>query len=155
MNLYTKNKKGEFIPVNINNVLNKDLNNHLVVVRVGTDDFQATSEDLNLTADSFSKADVLDDLDNVSIIITPYQINIELLNKSEIDEKHICIQITGGDDISTLDKMTKSVYKQLKKRYNNTIVLPTPLKIEEYNQINDVLRRCEMKKNRRAKVYQT
>ncbi len=152
MSLYIKNKNDEFIPVEISSVMSKDLNNRLVVVRVGSDDQQAELEDLDLTASSFAKADVLDDLDNVSVIITPYQISIDLLDEREIEEKSICLQITSGEDISALDEMIRSTYKQLKKHYSNITILPTPLKVKDYRQVQDTLKRCKMRKKRRSRA---
>jgi len=151
MNLYVKNDKNEFVPIKIDSIMSKDLNNHLVIVRVGNDEQAASLEDLDLTASSFSKADVLDELDNVSVIITPYQINIDLVDEREIDEKSICVQITSGDDISALDEATKQIYKRLKKNYNNITILPTPIKLKEYKQVKDTLKRCEMRKKRRTR----
>ena len=72
-NIYIKNKKGEFLPIEINSILNKDLSNRLIVIRVGTDEHPASPEDLNETLRSFSNADVLE-LNDVSIILTPYHI---------------------------------------------------------------------------------
>lgn len=151
MNLYVKNDKNEFVPIKIDSIMSKDLNNHLVIVRVGNDEQAASLEDLDLTASSFSKADVLDELDNVSVIITPYQINIDLVDEREIDEKSICVQITSGEDISALDEATKQIYKRLKKNYNNITILPTPIKLKEYKQVKDTLKRCEMRKKRRTR----
>lgn len=152
MNLYVKNDKDEFVPIKINSIMSKDLNNHLVIVRVGNDKQVASLEDLDLTASSFAKADVLDDLDNVSVIITPYQINIDLAHESEIEEKSICVQITSGEDVSGLDEITKLIYKRLKKNYNNITILPTPLKVKEYRQVKDTLKRCKMRKKRRSRA---
>lgn len=152
MSLYIKNKNDEFIPVEISSVMSRDLNNRLVVVRVGSDNQQAELEDLDLTASSFAKADVLDDLDNVSVIITPYQISIDLLDEREIEGKSICLQITSGDDISALDEMIRSTYKQLKKHYSNITILPTPLKVKDYRQVQDTLKRCKMRKKRRSRA---
>lgn len=151
MSLYTKNKKGEFVPVDINTVLNKDLNNHLVIVRVGTDDLPATAEDLDATASSFSQADVLDGLDNISVIITPYQISMDVVEQGEVDEKTICVQITSGEDISVLDNAMKAMYKKLEKKFK-IVVMPAPLKLKEYKQIKETLKRCKMRKKRRSRV---
>lgn len=152
MSLYIKNDNNEFVPVEIDSVMGKDLNNHLIIVKVGNEHQVATLEDIDLTASSFAKANVFDELDNVSIIITPYQISIDLVDESEVEEKSICIQITSGDDINALDETTKSIYKGLKKDYNNVIILPTPLKLKEYVQVVDTLKRCKMRKKRRSRA---
>jgi hypothetical protein len=138
MNLYVKNDNDEFVPIKIDSVMSRDLNNHLVIVKVGDEKQVASLEDLDLTASSFAKADVLDDLDNVSVIITPYQIDIDLAHESEIEEKTICVQITSGEDISALEEATKLIY--------------TPLKMKEYQQVKDTLKRCKMRKKRRSRA---
>jgi hypothetical protein len=150
MSLYVKNN-GKFVPVKIDSVMSRDLNNNLVIVRVGSDEQVASLDDLDVTASSFAKANVLDDLDNVSVIITPYQIKIDLVDEREVEEKVICVQITSGEDISALDETTKQVYKKLKKNYSNVIVLPTPITLKEYRQVRDTLKRCEMRKKRRIR----
>jgi hypothetical protein len=152
MNLYVKNDNDEFVPIKIDSVMSRDLNNHLVIVKVGDEKQVASLEDLDLTASSFAKADVLDDLDNVSVIITPYQIDIDLAHESEIEEKTICVQITSGEDISALEEATKLIYKKLNKKYNNIAILPTPLKMKEYQQVKDTLKRCKMRKKRRSRA---
>ena len=152
MTLYIKNKNNEFIPIEVNSVMNRDLNNKLVIVRVGTDKQPATLEDLDLTVNSFAKADVLDELDNVSVIITPYQIDIDLVDEYELDEKTILLQVRSGDNISMLAEMTKSMYKKLKKVYSKVTVLPTPLTVKEYRQVKETLKRCKMRKKRRSRV---
>jgi hypothetical protein len=152
MNLYVKSDSGKFIPVEIDSIMSKDLNDHLVIVKVGNDKQVASLDDLDLTASSFAKADVLDDLDNVSVIITPYQIDIDLVSEREIEEKSICIQITSGEDVSSLDEATKNIYKKLSKNYNNLMILPSPLKLKEYEQVKDTLRRCKMRKKRRSRT---
>lgn len=148
-NLYMKNKKGEFIPIGVNSVLNKDMNNRLIVIRVGSDELPATPEDLNETLRSFSNADVLE-LNDVSIILTPYQITLEVLDESDVSNKSVCLQITSGDDIGMLEEQLRRIYKRLKKKHSNITILPTPLKVSDYRQVQDTLKRCKLRKDRRG-----
>ena len=148
--LYVKNKKGEFIPINISSVLNKDLNNKLIVVSVGSESSPATEDDLNETIKSFAKAKIID-ITSASIIITPYQIKIEALNKSEIENKHICLQITHGDNVNELEDWIRKIYESLSKSYN-VAVIPTPLTTKEYNKVLDIMRLCKLRKSRRRNV---
>ena len=148
-NLYTKNSKDEFIPVDINSVLNKDLNNRLIVIRVGSDEFPATPEDLSETLRSFANADVLE-LNDVSIILTPYQISLELLDDSEVEDKSICLQITSGDDIAMLEEQIRRMYKRVKKHNSDVTILPSPLKVKDYRHVVDTLKRSKLRKNRRG-----
>lgn len=151
MSLYIKNKKGKFVPIDISSVLGKDMNNKLVIIRVGSDEQPASMNDLDLTTSSFAKADVINDLDNVSVIITPYQIDIDLADESSIGDKSLCVQIKSGDDLDALDDITRSIYNKLNKKYSNITILPTPIKIKEYRQVKDTIKRCRMRKKRRSR----
>jgi len=152
MSLYTKNNNGEFVPIEISKVINKDLNNHLVVVRVGSDEHPASMSDVDLTESSLGAATVLDDLDNISVIVTPYQIDVDLINDNELDTKTLCVQITGGEDAGLLDSAMKIMYRRLKKNYGDVVVLPSPLTLKDYRQVQDTLKRCKMRKSRRTHV---
>lgn len=146
---YVKNKQGKYLPVDVSKILGNELNGHLVVVRVGSDDKPATSADIDATIDSFNQADFLKTLDNVSIIITPYQIDINLFPKEELEEKCIYLQITSGHDILMLEDNIRKIYNKIKKNYE-TIVVPTPLTVGEYRQVQEILKRCQIRKERRG-----
>lgn len=148
-NLYIKNKKNEYLPIDINSVLNKDLNNRLIIIRVGTDEHPASPEDLNETLRSFSNADVLE-LNDVSIVLTPYQISLEILDEADIENKPICLQITGGEDISMLEEQIRRIYKRIKKQHSNVTILPSPLKVKDYRQVVETLKRSQLRKERRG-----
>lgn len=149
---YFKNKKGEYLPVELSSIMSKDISDRLMIVRVGTDDHPASMSDLDETEESFSQADVLSEQDNVSIIITPYQVDISLLTKEEQLDKSVCLQITSGDDIGMLDKKTQSMYKKIKNKFKDVVVLPTPLKLADYNKFVDTLKRCDIRRKRRARA---
>lgn len=148
-NLYIKNKKNEYLPIDINSVLNKDLNNRLIIIRVGTDEHPASPEDLNETLRSFSNADVLE-LNDVSIVLTPYQIALEILDEADIENKSICLQITGGEDVSMLEEQIRRIYKRIKKQHSNVTILPSPLKVKDYRQVVETLKRSQLRKERRG-----
>jgi len=148
---YIKNKKGAFLPIELSTYINKDLEGKLVIVRVGSDEYPVSVETLDETEESFNRADVLNDLEDVSIIITPYQIDIDIENKEDVDEKVLYMQITSGDDISSLTEMMKKMYKKLRNKFS-TVVLPAPLKLKEYKQVREILKRCEIRRQRRGRV---
>ena len=148
-NLFVKNKQGDYLPVDINSVLNKDLNNRLIVIRVGTDDHPATPEDLTETLRSFANADVLE-LNDVSIVLTPYQISLEILDESDVEDKSICLQITSGDNLAMLEEQIRRMYKRVKKYHSNVTILPSPLTVKEYRQVMDTLKRSQLRKSRRG-----
>lgn len=148
---YVKNKKGEFLPVELNSIMKEDLQDRLVVVRVGTDDHQVSRNDLYETIRSFEEANVINKIRNVSVIVTPYQIEVGLENKEDLNNKTIYLQIRGGD-VSTLEEEIKEMYRRVKNKHNNVVVLPSPLKIKDYQYARDVLKRCEIRKERRGKA---
>lgn len=150
MSLYVKNSKGKMVPVDISSVINKNLDNHLVIVRVGTDELPASTKDVDLTESSFAEASVLEDLGNISVIVTPYQLKLELLTQEEIEDKSLCIQIESGEDISGLEDNIKSMYRRLKNKFHDITILPTPLTIKEYREVESTLKRCKMRKKRRS-----
>jgi hypothetical protein len=147
---YMKNSRGEFLPVELKSIINKDLNDRLVIVRVGNDDQPASMDDLDETEESFANADVLNELNNVSVIITPYQIDIDAVKNESIEDKSIYVQISSGDDISALEERAKQIYRRLSKKFDS-VILPTPLKIKDYRQVKDTLKRCEIRRERRTK----
>lgn len=152
MSLYLKNSKGKMVPLNISSVINKDLDNHLVIVRVGTDELPASNKDVDLTESSLAEADVLNDLGNISVVVTPYQLDIEVLTQEEIDNKSLCLQIKSGEDISGLEDRIKSMYRRLKSKFSDITILPTPVTIKDYRQVKDTLKRCRLRKKRRSRT---
>jgi hypothetical protein len=89
---YIKNGN-KYIPVDIKKYFTKDLENSLVIMRIGTDDMPASQSDLDITEKSLFDADVLGNLKNVSIVVTPYQIDVDAVDKNQIGDKNIYLQI--------------------------------------------------------------
>jgi len=147
---YIKTKSGEFIPVELNSIMNNDLHDRLIIVRVGSDDYPVSKNDLYETVKSFEDANVINKIRNVSVIVTPYQIDVGIESKDKIDDKTIYLQIKGGD-MTFLEDEIKDMYKKIKSKHNNAVVLPSPLKIRDYQYIKDVLKRCQIRKDRRGK----
>ena len=100
-NFYIKNKEGKYLQVELDSIINKDLDNRLIIVRVGTDDHPASMSDLDVTEESFRQADIINDLD-VSVILTPFQIEVGMEHKEDIENKTLYMQISSGDDIGML-----------------------------------------------------
>lgn len=144
--LYVKNN-GKYLPIEIKDIINKEMDNSLIVVKVGTEENPATYEDIEATENSFIQAEVLGDMD-ISIILTPYQIDVNIVDEEELEEKSLCLQISNGENIEMLENIVKDMYRNIKDKYNVTI-LPSPLKIKDYLKVKDVLKRCEIRKNRR------
>ena len=149
---YIKNKKGEFISIELNSIIKEDLQDRLVIVRVGTDEHPVTKNDLHETVKSFEEANVINKVRNVSVIITPYQIEVGLEDKTNLENKTIYLQIKSGTDISMLEEQVKEMYRKAKSKNYNIYVLPTPLKLKDYQHVRDVLKRCQIRRERRNKV---
>ena len=108
MSFYMKNRNGEYVPVEFKKIVSKDWENSLVIVRVGTDEYPAEESDANRTLDNLHDADTLDELDNISFLITLHNIGFEVLgNLREIGEKYVLVKVTGDDDLSKLDDLQK------------------------------------------------
>jgi len=114
-NFYIKSKEGKYLPIELKSIINKDLDNRLIIVRVGTDDYPATMSDLDVTEESFMQADIINDLD-VSVILTPYQIDVGVATKEELEDKSLYLQISSGDDIGMLEEQLKKMYKSIKRK---------------------------------------
>jgi hypothetical protein len=146
---YIKNKQGKFLPIDVKSIFGKDLDGKLVIVRVGTDEQIASANDLDETEESFNRADVLNELDDVSIIITPYQIDVSVSPQEDLEEKSIFLQITSGNDVGALEEQIRKMYNKLKNKHQMAVV-PTPLKVSEYRKVQEILKRCEIRRERRS-----
>jgi hypothetical protein len=147
---YIKNKD-KYLPVEIKSFLPKSLDDHLVIVRVGTDDHPASISDLDATEESFSNADILKEFNNISIIITPYQIGIEPLSEEEIGDKPVCLQIKSGSDVGMLEKEIKDIYNKHNTKHKMKI-LPTPLTVKSYREVKEILHRASVRRERRSRA---
>lgn len=148
---YVKSKSGEFLPVELNSYVTKSLNGKLVIIRVGNDNQQASLSDIDATWESFSNADAITSLSDVSVIVTPYQIDINTISKEDIDGKTMYLQITDSDNVGSMNDILRKTYRRLSKKFK-TVVLPIPLTIKEYKKIGDILRRCKIKRDRRGRA---
>ena len=146
---YIKTRQGKYLPVELTQIMGKELNGHLVIIRVGSDEYQASASELEETVDSFSKADFVNGLSDLSMIITPFQIDVDVFDKSELEDKSIYLQITSGNDVTMLEEQIRKMYNSMKKKYD-TVVVPTPLKVSDYRQVQDILKRCQIRKERRG-----
>ena len=145
-------KNGEaYISVDMKSIISKELNDKIVVMRIGTDESPATMKDIDIVEETLSSTNVLKGLDNVSIILTPHQIEVDLLSQSEQEDKSICLQISSGDDIGSLEKSMQAMYKRLRKRFKGVTILPSPLKIKDYNHFVETMKRSVIRRNRRRK----
>lgn len=152
MPFYTKNSKGEYLPVEFEQVVSKDWNNQMVIVRVGSEGRPATDQELEETQENLDNAAVLRTLPNTSFLITSYAIGFELLASLD-DLKHQCVavKVTGDDDLSKLGGLQKSARDALRDKAKKVAVLPTPLSVQDYHEIMQIKRRCDLRRSRRGR----
>jgi hypothetical protein len=149
--LYVKNKDGDFIPIDINTVFTDDLADHLVIIKIGSDEHPASASDMDTAENIVAQADVLNSVRNITVFLTPYNISVEALSDDEIADKNICLQINGSGDVGMLDDELKDLYHKMNGKFK-TVVLPSPLKVGEYRKIKDILKRSKIRKERRSRV---
>lgn len=148
---YIKNGD-KYLPVDIKKTFfTKELENHLVIVKVGDEECQVDSNGLDVTEESFIQADVLSNLKNTSVIITPYQIEVDVISQKEAENKQVCLQITSGNDMSMLSKHLREMYNKLKNKFD-LVILPSPLKVGEFRKVKDILKRSKLRRDRRYKT---
>jgi len=149
--LYVKNKDGSFVPIFIDRVFGEDLAGSLVVVRVGTDSHPASSSDIDEAEYVLSQAEVLNRVRDISLLITPHQIDIDTIRDKDIDDKSIYLQITSGEDIGVLEESVRMLYNKIRGKFK-TVILPSPLKIADYKKAKEILKRSKIRRERRAGI---
>ena len=152
MSFYTKNNKGEYLPVQFEQVISKDWNNQMVIVRVGSDERPATDQELEETQENLDNAAVLKSLPNTSFLITSYAIQFEVLDSLDgLKKQCVSVRVTGDDDLSKLGGLQKHAKDMLKKKAKKVAILPTPLSVEDYHEVMQIKRRCDLRRSRRGR----
>lgn len=149
---YIKNSKGEFVPVEIEQVVSKDWDNKLVRVRLGTDERPATEEELAQAQEGLDNATVLEILRNTSFLITSYALEFDIMGDlDELKKKRVAVRVTGDDDLSKLGGLQKNAKEQLRNKVKKVVVLPAPLTVDDYQEVMKIKRRCDIRKSRRGR----
>jgi hypothetical protein len=148
---YTKNSDGKYIPINFKNIVTREWENKLIVVRIGSDECPASESEIEETLDSLNDADALESLENTSFLITMHSLSFEVLDSvKEVGEKCVVVKVTGDDDLSRLGNLQKNAREQLRGKVKKVIVMPTPLSVNEYKEIMDIKKRCDTRRGRRG-----
>ena len=147
---YVKGKDGKFLPVNIKSIINKELENNLIIAKVGDAENPISGNDLDRIIKAFEQAKVLDGLKNTSVIVTSNSVEIGIISKKDIEDKYIYIQVKSGDNIANLDQHLQSIIKKMQGK-QQTVVLPSPLKIKDYYVVLESLRRCQIRRDRKGR----
>lgn len=149
---YTKTGKGKFIPITFKDIITKDWENKLVVVRIGSDEFPAEESEVEETLEGLSDADALEALENTSFLVSLHNLDFEILGSlKEIGEKNIAVKIAAGDDLSKLGSLQKQAKAQLRGKTKKVVILPTPITVEEFAKVKEVLKRVEIRRARRSR----
>ena len=149
---YTKDSKGDFVPVEFEQVLSKDWDNKMVVVRVGTDELPVTEEELISVTEGLADATVARFLDSTSFLVTAYALSFQVLGSTnEIKSQPVAIRITGADDLSKLGGLQKEARDQLRGKVGKVVVIPGPLTVGEYQDVMAVKQRCDLRRSRRGR----
>jgi len=148
---YTKNDQGKYIPVSFKQIVTKDWENKVIVVRVGSDELPADKDEVEQTLDAINDADALDSLENTSFLVTLHSLQFEILGTlKEVGEKFVAVRVTGNDDLNKLGDLQKEARRQLRGRTKKVVVLPTPLTVDDFKEVMEVKRRCDTRRSRRG-----
>lgn len=152
MSFYMKNNKGEYLPVEFDQVISKDWNNQMVIVRVGSDERPATDQELEETQENLDNAAVLKALPNTSFLITSYAIQFDILaTLDDLKKQCVSVRVTGDDDLSKLGGLQKHAKEALKGKTKKVAILPAPLTVEDYHEVMQIKRRCDLRRSRRGR----
>lgn len=148
-NLFYRNAKGNYIPITLDTVLQKDFENRLIMVKVGDADTKVTQDDLENFYELFMGLEVvkevMDKSDNSSILVVPNSVEMRLYSNHDIKTKKVLVQI-DADNISTA-AVTEKLEQVLEKEVT---VIPSSISLEEYLEVKKILRRSKIRKQRRG-----
>ena len=151
--LYIKNSKGEFIPVEINKVVGDDWDGKVICVRLGSETVPAGGDEEGDMYKALRNADALAD-SNVTFLITSYEVGFEVLgNSKELLDKCILVKVNSGENLSPFGESLQRKAKKLlreNKVGNKSVTLPAPLTVKEYKDVMEIKRRCDIRRNRRG-----
>ncbi len=149
-NFYIKSN-GKFIPVEVKDVFSKDFEGKLVLMKVGTDANPVPNDELVDIQDKFSDPYILDMLDDTGFLITTFEVQVEVLSDLEtLKDKKVTVQISRAD-LSKVDWLKTNVIKQLKREVKEVYMLPSPITLEEYQEVIQIKKRSDLRKKRRGR----
>lgn len=147
---YFKNSRGKYLPVDFKSINMDDWDNKMIVVRVGSDDVPATKEDAEQVATEMQDLDALSTV-HASYLILDFGIDFEVFDDIEkLKNKNVCVFIRSGDDLAQLGESAREAKRALSDHAKKAVVLPTPLTVDQYAEINEVRKRMGIVKKRRG-----
>jgi len=152
MSFFMKNRKGELIPVAIEQILSKDWAGKIVLVRVGSDEHPADEDELIDVNDKLDTATVIDMLPETSFLVTSYAMKFDVLGSiDDLGKQCVAVRVTGDDDLSKLGGLQQHAREQLRGRAGGVAILPTPLTVKEYHEVMEIKQRCDLRRSRRGR----
>jgi len=149
---YIKNDKGDFVPVEFEQVFTREWDNKMVWVRMGTEDLPATEDEMAQAQEMLDSATVLELIKNVSFVITSYALDFKVLaSLDDLKSQVLAVRVTGDDDLSKLGGLQKNAKDQLRGSTKKVVVLPAPITVDEYQEVMKIKRRCDLRKARRGR----
>ena len=150
--VYIKDEvSGNLIEASFDEIISKDWDDKLIVVKVGSDMHPATPPEVMKVFDELEDADALDDLKDASFLVTSHSMDFEVLgNVNEIANKNILIKVTGEDNLSKLGELEKDARAALKPLVKKVYMMPAPITVDEYKELMEIKRRRDIVKNRRG-----
>ena len=148
---YIKGKDGRFVPISFKQIVTKDWDGKVIIVRIGSDQMPADQSEINKAFNAINDADALDSLENTSFLVTLHNIEFEIMGTlKEVGEKYVAVRVTSGDDLNKLGDLQKEARKQLRGKTKEVVVLPTPLTVDDYKEVMEIKQRCDIRRSRRG-----
>lgn len=152
MSFYIKNQKGQFVPVQVEQVVSKEWAGKLIMVRVGSDEHPADDDELIEVNDILDTATVIEMLPESSFLITSFAIQFDVLGSvEELRNQYVAVRVTGDDDLSKLGGLQKHAREILHGKVKKVAILPTPMSVEDYYEVMKIKERCDLRRSRRGR----
>jgi hypothetical protein len=91
-------------------------------------------------------------LPDTSFLITSFAIQFDILGSlEELGKQYVAVRVTGDDDLSKLGGLQKHAREKLKGKAKKVAVLPTPLTVDDYNEVMKIKQRCDLRRSRRGR----
>ncbi len=152
--LYMKNNRGEYLPISIKQLDISSWANKVVHITLGSESVPSSEEEENQLYRSLNDSDLLEAL-GATLVITSYEINFEVLGDiKELNDKPILIRVNGNDSSKlgfdeALEKRAKKILRE-QGVGKKTVLMPSPLTVQEYKEVMEVKRRCDIRRERRG-----
>lgn len=147
--LYVKDNNGKFIPTSIEIVSANDLVDKLIVVSVGDDDEPTNENELQYIQKCLTDSEIISNAmkssTSATLLLLSHRIKFQIVPKSDMITKNICVRIESKDDIGHFDEFKNYVKKNFK---NGITIIPAPISLKEYEETKAISERIRLRKNK-------